>query len=330
MLIPWRLALALVLCVLSAAPAAEAKPAEKAPKIGWLSDGVRSGTQSDLHDVFLSALTDLGYVEGQTVALERRDAAQEMESLDALAADLVSHHVDVIVATSEAAALAARRATTSIPIVMTESGDSVATGLVASLACPGGNVIGLSSVDPDLTAKRLRLLKEIAPGISRVAVLYHPSFPAAVAAVNETRTAAARLGLTVLPVEVPGPDALSSSFAAALRLGADSLITFDDPFTSQNRRRIVELAVKHRLPATSLLPEYAEDGGLMAYGPNLWAIYRQSAVFVDKILKGARPKDLPVGSQTRLELTINLATAKRLGLTVPPSMRGGADHVILH
>jgi putative ABC transport system substrate-binding protein len=133
----------------------------------------------------------------------------------------------------------------------------------------------------------------------------------------------------VVPVEVPGPDALSRAFAAALRLRADSLIAFDDPFTSQNRRRIVELAVKHRLPATYLLPEYAEDGGLMAYGPNFWAIYRQAAVFVDKILKGARPEDLPVESPARLELTINLTTAKTLGLTVPPSVGGRVDHVIL-
>lgn len=328
MRILWRLALTSVLCVLSAAPGADAKSAEKPPKIGWLSDGVRSETQSDFHDVFLGALRDLGYVEGQTVVLERRDAAQKMGSLDALAAELVSHNVDIIVATSDAAALAARRATPSIPIVMTESGDPVATGLVASLARPGGNVTGLSSVDPDLTAKRLQLLKEIAPGISRVAVLYHSPLPATVVAVNETRTAAARLGLTVVPVEVPGPHALSSSFAAALRLRADSLITFDDPFTSQNRRRIIELAVKHRLPATHLLPECAEDGGLMAYGPNLWVIYRQAAVFVDKILKGARPNDLPVESPTRLELTINLTTAKALGLTVPPSIGARVDHVI--
>lgn len=140
--------------------------------------------------------------------------------------------------------------------------------------------------------------------------------------------AAARLGLTVVPVEVSGPDALSLAFATARRLRADSLIAFDDPFTSQNRRRIVELAVKHRLPATYLLPEYAEDGGLMAYGPNFWAIYRQAAVFVDKILKGARPEDLPVESPARLELTINLTTAKTLRLTVPPSVGGRVDHVI--
>ena len=329
MRISWRLALALVLGVLSAAGPADAKPMENASRIGWLSDGVGSGTRSDLPDVFLDALTDLGYVEGQTVILERRDAARNMKSLDALAAELVGDNVDVIVATGGAAALAARRATSSIPIVMAESGDPVATGIVASLTHPGGNVTGVSVRDPNLTAKRLQLLREIAPRISRVAVLYHPPVPATVMAVNEARSAAARLGLTVVPVEVPGPDALSIAFATALRLHADSLIAFDDPFTSQNRRRIVELAEKYKLPAVYVLPEYAEDGGLMAYGPNLWAIYRQAAVFVDRILKGAQPKDLPVESPTRSELTINLTTAKTLELTVPPSVRGRADHVIL-
>lgn len=330
MRIPWRLVVALALAVLSAASAADAKPVEKAPKIGWLSDQVGSGSRSDLQDVFVDALADLGYVEGQTVVLERHDATQEVGSLDALAEELVRDDVDVIVATSGAAALAARRATSSIPIVMAESADPVATGLVASLAHPGGNVTGLTSVDPHLTAKRLKLLKEIAPRISRVAVLYHPLFPATIMAVNEARTAAAGLGLTVVPVEVPGPDALASSFAAALRLRADSLITFDDPFTSRNRRRIIKLAAKHRLPATYLLPEYAEDGGLMAYGPNLWAMYREAAVFVDKILKGAQPKDLPVEPPTKLELAINLTTAKTLGLRAPASMRGRADHLIFH
>jgi putative ABC transport system substrate-binding protein len=330
MRISWRLALALVLGVLSAAGPADAKPMENASRIGWLSDGVRSETRSDLPDVFLDALTDLGYVEGQTVVLERRDAARNVKSLDALAAELVGDNVDVIVATSGAAARAARRATSSIPVVIAESGDPAAIGIVAStLAHPGGNVTALSVMDPNLTVKRLQLLKEVAPRISRVAVLYHPPFPATLMAVNEARSAAARLGLTVVPVEVSGPDALSLAFATARRLRADSLIAFDDPFTSQNRRRIVELAVKHRLPATYLLPEYAEDGGLMAYGPNFWAIYRQAAVFVDKILKGARPEDLPVESPARLELTINLTTAKTLGLTVPPSVGGRVDHVIL-
>lgn len=326
MRIRWKRALTLVLGILSAALSAEAQPPGKAPKVGWLSDGVRSGPH--LHEAFLRGLRDLGYVEGQTVVLERRDAAQKMERLDNLAAELVSHNVNVIVATSGAAALAAKRATTSIPIVMAESGDPVAIGLVASLARPGGNVTGLSLMDPDLTAKRLQLLKEVAPRISHVAVLYHPPFPATVVAVNEARTAAVRLGLTVVPMEVPGPDAFESSFNAALRLRADSLLTFGDPFTSRHRRRIIELAVRYRLPATYLLREFAEDGGLMAYGPNLSATYRQAAVFVDKILKGAQPTELPVELPTRFEFVINLKTAKTLGLPIPPSVRRRADHVI--
>lgn len=318
--------LILVVCILSAALFAEAQPPGKIPKVGWLSDGVRSGSR--LHEAFLRGLMDLGYVEGQTLILERRDAAQKMERLDSLAAELVSHNVNVIVATSGAAALAAKRATPSIPIVMAESGDPVAIGLVSTLARPGGNVTGLSLMDPDLTAKRLQLLKEVAPRISHVAVLYHPPFPATVVAVNEARTAALRLGLTVVPMEVRSPDAFESSFDAALRLRADSLLTFGDPFTSRHRRRIIELAMRYRLPATYLLREFAEDGGLMAYGPNLSATYRQAAVFVHKILKGAQPTELPVELPTRFEFVLNLKTARMLGLPVPPSVLGRVDHVV--
>ena len=213
----WRLALALMV-ILTAAGSVDATSTQNAPRIGWLTDGATPAAQSDLQGVFVDALTALGYVDGQTVVLERLDAARQTQSLGARAAELVGRNVRVIVATSGAAALAARRATSSIPIVMVESGDPVATGIVASLAHPGGNVTGLSGADPTLTARRLRLLKEIAPTISRVAVLYQPSFPATVMAVNDARSAATRLGLTVVPVEVPGPDALSSAFTEALRL----------------------------------------------------------------------------------------------------------------
>jgi len=326
-----RLALAGVvsaLAILSAASAAEAQPGGKTPKVGWLSDGVRPGLLTDLQAAFLLGLRDLGYVEGQTVVVERRDAGQKMERLQRLAAELVSQNVNVIVATSGAAALAAKRATTSVPIVMAESGDPVAIGLVASLARPGGNVTGLSVMDPDLTAKRLHLLKEVAPRISHCAVLFHPPFPATVVAVNEARTAAVRLGLAIVPMEITGPDALENAFNAALRLRADALITSGDPFTSRHQRRIVDLAAKHRLPAMYLWREFAEGGGLMAYGPSLSAMYRQAAVFVDKILKGAQPRDLPVEQPTRFEFIINLRTAKTLGLTVPHSVLVRADQLI--
>jgi putative ABC transport system substrate-binding protein len=273
-------------------------------------------------------LRDLGYIEGQTVLFERRDAAQKMDRLDPLAAELVGRKVDVIVATSGAAALAAKRTTTSIPIVMTESGDPVAIGVVASLARPGGNVTGMSLTDQQLTAKRLQLLKEVAPRISTVAVLFHAPFPATVLALNEARAAARQVGLTITPMDVVGPAAIEAAFRTILRQGADSLLTSGDPFTARHRGTIIGLAARHRLPATYALREFADDGGLLAYGPDLTATYRGAAAFVDKILKGAKAAELPIQQPTKFELVINLKTAKALGLTVPPMLLARADEVI--
>ena len=281
-----RLAIVWIALLLVAPFDSEAQTAARAPKIGWLSDGVRAGSQPGLHEAFLQGLRDLGYVEGQTVVVERRDAAEKMERLDKLAAELVSHHVNVIVATSGAAALAAKRATTSIRIVMPESGDPVAIGLVASLGRPGGNVTGLSVMDQEITAKRVQLLKEIAPRVSHIAVVYHPPFPATLVTVNEARVAATRLGSTVIPMEVPAPNAFEDAFNAAIRQRANALLTSGDPFSHRHQRRIIVLAEKHRLPAAYVLRDSAEVGGLMAYGPSLSAMYQRAAVFVDKILKG--------------------------------------------
>jgi putative tryptophan/tyrosine transport system substrate-binding protein len=313
---------------LGAPLAAEAQPTAKAPTVGWLSDGVRAGSQPGLQEAFLQGLRELGYVEGQTVVIERRDAAEKIERLDTLAAELVSYGVNVIVATSGAAALAAKRATTSIPIVIAESGDPVAIGLVASLGRPGGNVTGLSVMDQEITAKRVQLLKEIAPRVSQIAVLYHPPFPATLLTVSEARTAATRLGLAVVPMEVLTPDAFESAFNAVIRQRADALLTPGDPFSHRYQRRIIDLAAKHRLPAAYLLRDAAELGGLMAYGPSLPAMYQRAAVFVDKILKGGQPRDLPIELPTKFELLINLKTAKALGLTIPPSLLARADQVI--
>jgi len=298
------------------------------PRLGWLSDGVRAGSRSSLHDAFLQALRALGYVEGQSIMVERRDANQQMEHLDALAEELVRRNVDVIVATSGAAALAARRVTKSTPIVMAESGDPVAIGLVASLGRPGGNVTGLSLMDQELTAKRLHILKEVAPKTSRIAVLVHPPFPATLMAVDEARMVAGQLGLTVLPMEVGTSDALEAAFADVVRRGADALVTSGDPFSSRHQGRIIALAAKHRLPAASLLREFAEAGGLLAYGPSLSAVYRQAAVYVDKILKGAKAGDLPIEQPTRFDLVLNVKTARTLALKIPPSLLLRADHII--
>src|SRR5882672_3380048 len=267
-----RLALAGVvsaLAILSAASAAEAQPGGKTPKVGWLSDGVRPGLLTDLQAAFLLGLRDLGYVEGQTVVVERRDPGQKMERLQRLAAELVSQNVNVIVATSGAAALAAKRATTSVPIVMAESGDPVAIGLVASLARPGGNVTGLSVMDPDLTGKRLQLLKEAAPTIARVAVLYNPTFPATVLGMKEAQAAGLALGLAILPMEVRTSDEFEDQFAVMTSVHADAMLTFGDPFTSTHHRRIMDLAAKSQWPALYFWRECVDAGGLMSYGPNL-------------------------------------------------------------
>jgi putative tryptophan/tyrosine transport system substrate-binding protein len=308
--------------------AAEAQQVAKTPRVGWLSDGVRTGAQPSLHEAFLQGLRDLGYLQGQTIIIERRDAAQKMERLDRLAAELVSHNVDVIVATSGAAALAAKRATTSIPIVMAESGDPVAIGLVTSLGRPGGNVTGLTVMDQEITAKRVQLLTDVAPRVSRIAVLYHPPFPATLVTVNEARAAATRLGMIVIPMEVSAPDTFEAAFDAAIRQRADAVLTPGDPFSHRHQRRIIDFAKKYRLPATYLYRDAAEAGGLMAYGPSLSTMYRQAAVFVDKILKGAHPRDLPVEQPTKFELVINLKTAKALGLTIPQTLLLQADQVI--
>ncbi len=323
-----RLAIVGIALLLVAPLASEAQPAAKAPRIGWLSDGVRAGSQPSLHEAFLKGLRDLGYVEGETAVVERRDAAGKMERLDRLAAELVRQEVNVIVATSGAAALAAKRATTSIPIVMAESGDPVAIGLVASLGRPGGNVTGLSVMDQELTPKLVQLLKEIAPRVSHIAVLYHPPFPATLVTVNEARAAATRLGLTVIPMEVPAPHALENTFSAVIRQGANALLTPGDPFSHRHQRKIIDLAAKHRLPAAYVLRDFAEVGGLMAYGPSLPAMYQRAAVFVDKILKGGQPRDLPVELPTKFELVINVKTARALGLVIPSSMLGRADRLI--
>ena len=323
-----RLAIVWIAILLVAPFASEAQTAARAPKIGWLSDGVRAGSQPGLHEAFLQGLRDLGYVEGQTIVVERRDAAEKMDRLDKLAAELVSHDVKVIVATSGAAALAAKRATKSIPIVMAESGDPVAIGLVASLGRPGGNVTGLSVMDQEITGKRVQLLKEISARISRIAVLYHPPFPATLMTVNEAQAAATRLALTVIPMEVVAPDAFETAFNAVIRQRADALLTAGDPFSHRHQRRIIDLAAKHRLPAVYFLTDAAEVGGLVAFGPSLAAMYQRAAVFVDKILKGAQPRDLPIELPTKFELVINVKTAKALGLTIPASVLGRADRLI--
>jgi putative ABC transport system substrate-binding protein len=279
--------------------------------------------------VFLQGLRELNYVEGQNLVMIRRDAEGQLDRLPTLAAELVQLPVDVIVTTGGVPATrAAMQATTTIPIVMTEAGDPVGTGLIASLARPGGNVTGLSLTSPDLVGKRLALLKEAVPRVARVAVLTHPPFAATILNLGEAQAAAPALGLAVLPMEVRTPEAFDDQFATILSLGADAVLTSGDPFTSAHHRRILNFAATHRLPTVCGAVQFAEAGCLIAYGASNVALYRRAAYYVDKILKGAKPGDLPVEQPMKFELVLNLKTAKALGITIPPTVLFQADEVI--
>jgi putative tryptophan/tyrosine transport system substrate-binding protein len=273
-------------------------------------------------------LAELGYVEGQNIRFEYRGANGQVDRLPSLAEELVHLNVDVIVAVATPEVQAAQQATRKIPIVMVAVVDPVATGFVASLARPGGNITGLSLLSAELSGKRLELLKEVVPGVSRVAVLWNPTNPSNVLQLGATKAAAQALGVQLHPLEVRGPQDVESAFQAATRGRAGALIALDDPLIITYRTRIVALAAKNRLPAMYGLTGYAKAGGLITYGPNIPDLFRQAAVFVGKILKGAKPTDLPVEQPTKFELVINLKTAKALGLAIPESILLRADEVI--
>ena len=303
----------------------DAQQPAKIPPVGLL----RPGAPPDPYvEAFRQGLRDLGYVEGQTIAIEYRWAEGSPTPLPLLAAELVQLKVDVIVTQGEVATRTVKEATSTIPVVMATSGDPVGAGLVASLARPGGNVTGLSVMAPDMTGKRLQLLKEAVPEVSRVAILYDPASLAAVLLVKEAQVAARTLRLTVHPLEVRTPDELGPAFDAMTRERAQALLALGDPFTMTHQRRILDLAAKRRLPVISQFRDFADGGGLMSYGPDRLDMFRRAATFVDKILKGAKPADLPVEQPTKFELVVNLKTAKALGLTIPQSILIRADHVI--
>ncbi len=314
------------LASLAPPPAADAQPARVA-RIGFLGYVSPSATPH-LVEAFRRGLRDLGYVEGQNVAIEFRWAEGRLERLPDLAAELVRLKVDVIVAQGTPGPLAAKQATRTIPIVMAAAGDPVGAGLVASLARPGGNVTGLSLQVPELGGKRLQLLQEVVPGVSRVAVLWNAANPYPALVVRETELAARTLGVQLQSLEVRGPDDFETAFQAATRGHAGALITVDDPLTVNQRARIVDFAGKSRLPAMYGVREFVDAGGLMAYGAHVPDMWRRAATYVDKILKGAKPADLPVEQPTRFELVVNMKTAKALGLTIPQSVLIRADQVI--
>jgi len=313
--------------------ASDAQQPGKVPRIGVLSSGLRPGSPGSPPSAFLAflqGLRELGYVEGKGIAIEWRYAEGKVERLPDLAAELVRLKVDVIVVNVCGAPLnAARQATSTIPIIVAACNDDmVATGIVASLARPGGNVTGISKLTPELAAKRLELLKASVPRISRVAILWDPGYADFAADWRELRRAASVLGVTLQPVQIRGPEDLDGAFSTMTNEQADAVITFSDVVTYQHRMRVADLAAKNRLPMMSPYREFVEAGGLMAYGPNIPDTFRRAATFVDKILKGTKPADLPVEQPTKFELVINLKTAKALGLTIPQSVLIRADEVI--
>jgi putative ABC transport system substrate-binding protein len=283
---------------------------------------------SRLGDSLVQSLRDLGYVEGDYFVLEERYAGGTAERLVALAAELVRQEVAVIVASGYAAVRAAQDATRTIPIVMLLGGDPIGSGLIPRLTRPGGNLTGLAALSSKFSAKRLALLKAMVPTASRVAVLFNPDDVSKGLDWTQTQAAARALGLRLQPQEVRDPHTLGQAFAAIRQASADALITFGDVFTLQHRTRIVTLATQHQLPAIYELKAFAEAGGLMAYGPRSEAMFRRAATYVDKILKGAKPGDLPVEQPTTFELVINLKTAEALGLTIPPTLLFQATEVI--
>jgi putative ABC transport system substrate-binding protein len=275
---------------------------------------------------FREGLYALGYVDGRNIAVMPR-WADTPRRLSDLAAEVVRNNVDVIVTQGTPAARAAKRATSTIPIVMATSGDPVAVGLVASLARPGGNVTGNTILSPDLNGKRLELIRQLVPGISRIAVLTNPANPIAAVDLKAAKAAASGLGVSLHVLQVRDQSDFDRAFKAATDLRAGALLTFADPFIFANRARIANLALVSRLPVVGF-SGFAEAGGLADYGPDITAMFRQAATYIDKILKGAKPADLPVEQPTRLELVINAATAKALGLQIPPSVLLRADRVI--
>jgi putative ABC transport system substrate-binding protein len=299
---------------------AEAQPAGKVHRIGALGAGEP--------DLLRQALREAGYVEGQNVTIEWRNPEGKPERYDALAAELVRLKVDVLVASNPAATMAAKKATASIPIVMVHTPDPVQLGLVASLGRPGGNITGTTSLSTDLSVKQLELLKEAIPQAARIAVLWNPVNPWHRLALKEAEGAARSLAVQLHNVGVRAPEELEAAFAAMTKERTDAVLVLSDPMTFFHRARIADLAVRRGLPTMHGVRGYVDAGGLMSYWAYQADLYRRAASYVDRILRGAKPGDLPIEQPTRFELVINLKTAKVLGLTIPPAVLARADEII--
>ncbi len=303
----------------------EAQAADKVPRIGVI------GEFSPTHPfvaAFRQGLRELGYIEGQSIVVEYRHAHGTLDRVTNFAAELVRLKIDILVVGGTESAQLTRAQTTTVPIVFATSGDPVASGLVATLGRPGGNATGLSILSPELTGKQLELLRAVVPKVSRVAVLYNPANPAAGSLRDATRNAAGTLGVEPQFFEVHRPSGLPNAFSALTRWRAGALLLHPDPVLGGELAKIAKLAAAHRLPAMYVRREFTEVGGLLAYGPSFPDNYRRAAAYVDKILKGAKPADLPVQQPTKFEFVITMKAAQALGLNVPPSLLAQADAII--
>ena len=317
----------LAVVILTFVHLAEAQQQAKVAKIGWL--GARpAATAAKQRELLGREFRALGYVEGKNIAFEYRYADNKLDRLLVLADELVRQKVDVLVTTSTAEALAAKNATRTIPIVFLGTGDPVAAGLIDSLARPGGNITGFTTIAPVLAGKRLELLKETVPNLSRVAVLWNPQIPGVESQWKESQLAALELGLQLHSMEVRSANDFESAFKDATKAGSTALAVTGSPFNNSFEKRIAELATKNRLPAIYTRGDYVESGGLMSYGTDFAEAYRRLASMVDKILKGTKPVDIPVEQPKKFELMINLKAAKQIGLTIPPNVLARADKVI--
>jgi len=313
--------------VLASIQLAEAQQPKKVPRIGYLAAASASANPARI-EAFKQGLRELGYMEGKNIVIEWRSAEGKSEPVPALAAELVRLKVDVIVTAGSLATRAAKEATVTIPIVFAQDSDPVGNGLVASLARPGGNITGLATLGPELSGKRLELLKEIVPGLSRVAVLGTSTQPSTAPTLKETELAAGALEVKLQFLDILAPKDVETAFRAATKGRAGAVLTLTSPVLLSQRAQLAHLAVKSQLPGIYPQTEYTEAGGLMYYGANTADLHRRAATYVDKILKGTKPADLPVEQPKKFELVINLKTAKQVGLTIPPNVLARADKVI--
>jgi ABC-type uncharacterized transport system substrate-binding protein len=321
------LSILMALALLAAGAIADAQQPTKIPRLGYLNANFPT-TNPVRIEAIRQGLRELGYVEGKNIVIEWRYAEGKQDGLPALAAELVRLKVDVIVTSASGETRAAKEATSTIPIVMTNDNDPVGSGFVASLARPAGNITGLSTLAPELSGKRMEILREIIPRLSRVAVLASSTQPGYAQVLEEMELAAKAFGLKLQHLNVLVPKDIETAFRAAGEARADAVLLLSSAVLTSQRTQIIELAVKSRLPASYPRPEFVEAGGLMTYGPNITDLSRRAATYVDKILKGAKPANLPVEQPTKFELVINLKAAKQIGLTIPQSVLYKADKVI--